>query len=245
MVHLSLRLEAYTKLSEHDRASIERLARKGSREIGARRDLVREGDAPKSVFLIMEGWACRYKQLPDGRRQIVSLFLPGDICDLNIYILKEMDHSIGAITPLKVAEIGRDEFEQLMQGHPRITQALFWDQLVTVSVQREWTLNLGQRTAYERIAHLFMELFLRLEAVGLTQGNSCDLPLTQVDIADASGLTAVHVNRMLQELRKEGLIELQGRRLTILDAQGLKAAALFNSNYLHLDREGAHLDAND
>ncbi len=245
MTPLPLRLEAYTKLSHDDRASIERLSRKGSREVGPRRDLVREGDKPKSVFLIVDGWACRYKQLPDGRRQIVSLFLPGDICDLNVYILKEMDHSIGAITPLKVAEIGRDEFEQLIQGHPRITQALFWDQLVTVSVQREWTLNLGQRTAYERIGHLFLELFLRLEAVGMTQGNSCDFPLTQVDIVDASGLTAVHVNRTLQELRKEGLIELQGRRLTILDMQRLKTAALFNSNYLHLDREGAHLDAND
>jgi CRP-like cAMP-binding protein len=156
-----------------------------------------------------------------------------------------MDHSIGAITTLKVAEIGPDEFEQMMRDNPRIAQALFWDELVTVSVQREWTLNLGQRTAYERISHLFVELFLRLQAVGRTQGKSCDFPLTQVDIADASGLTAVHVNRTLQELRKEGLIELQGRRLTILDMNALKNAALFNENYLHLNREGAHLDAND
>ncbi|HEX8532610.1 MAG TPA: Crp/Fnr family transcriptional regulator [Allosphingosinicella sp.] len=213
--------------------------------MGARRDLIREGDEPKSVFLVLDGWACRYKQLPDGRRQIVGLFIPGDICDLNVYILKEMDHSIGAITNLKVAEIGRDDFEQLMQANPRVMQALFWDELVTVSVQREWTLNVGQRTAYERISHLFVELFLRLKAVGLADGNSCDLPLTQVDIADASGLTAVHVNRTLQELRKEGLIELQGRKLVIPDLTALKNAALFNDNYLHLNREGAHLDAND
>jgi CRP-like cAMP-binding protein len=242
---LALRLEAYTKLSQEERAHIERLSRKGLRDVGARRDLIREGDRPKSVFLILEGWACRYKQLPDGRRQIVALFVPGDICDMNVYILKEMDHSIGAITALKAAEIGRDEFEQLMHDNPRVMQALFWDELVTVSVQREWTLNLGQRTAYERLAHLFVELFLRLKAVGLTNGKSCDFPLTQVDIADASGLTAVHVNRTLQELRKEGLIELQGRRLTIPSVAALKNAALFNDNYLHLDREGAHLDAND
>jgi CRP-like cAMP-binding protein len=242
---LSLRLEAYTKLSQDNRASIDGVSRKTTREIGARRDLIREGDRPKSVFLIVEGWACRYKQLADGRRQIVSVFLPGDVCDMNVYILKEMDHSIGCITRVKVCEIGREDFERLMHDHPRITQALFWDELVTIAVQREWTLNLGQRTAYERLSHLFVELFLRLEAVGLTQGKSCDFPMTQVDIADASGLTAVHVNRTLQELRREGLIELQGRRLTIPDLEALKAAALFNDNYLHLDREGAHLDAND
>jgi CRP-like cAMP-binding protein len=242
---LALRLEAYTKLSKDDRASIDRLARKGVREVAARRDLVREGDTPRSVFLVLEGWACRYKTLPDGRRQVVGLFIPGDICDLNIYILKEMDHNIGAITALKVAEMPRDDFERLMMDHPRVTQALFWDELVTVSIQREWTLNLGQRTAYERLAHLFAELFLRLKVVGLTRGNSCDFPMTQVDIADASGLTAVHVNRTLQELRRDGLIELQSRTLTIPDLTALKNAALFNDNYLHLDHEGAHLDAND
>jgi CRP-like cAMP-binding protein len=242
---LALRLEAYTKLSQTDRAKIQRVSERNVREIGARRDLTREGDRPKSIFLIREGWAARYKQLPDGRRQVVGFFLPGDICDLHVYILKEMDHSIGAITALKVAEIGRDEFEHLMDESPRVTQALFWDELVSVAIQREWTLNLGQRTAYERLAHLFVELYLRLRAVGLTQGNMCDFPLTQVDIADATGLTAVHVNRTLQELRREGLIELQGRRLTIPDLAALKNVALFNENYLHLDREGAHLDAND
>ncbi len=154
-----------------------------------------------------------------------------------------MDHNIGAITPLKVAELPRDDFERMMTDHPRITQALFWDELATVSIQREWTLNLGQRTAYERIAHLLCELFIRLQSVALTRGNSCDFPLTQADIADASGLTAVHVNRTLQELRKDGLIELQSKTLTIPDLQALKNAALFNDNYLHLNGEGRHLDA--
>jgi CRP-like cAMP-binding protein len=240
-----LRLQAYTKLSRDDLTAIEQLTRKGLREIPARRDVVREGDKPRSVFLVLDGWACRYKQLPDGRRQVVGFFVPGDICDLNIYILREMDHTIGAISPVKVAEVPADEFQQLMADHPRITQALFWDELVTVAIQREWTLNLGQRTAYERIAHLFIEMFLRLQVVGRTKGNSCDFPLTQSDIADATGLTAVHVNRTLQDLRRDGLIELHSRTLTIPDMAGLKSAAMFNDNYLHLDREGAHLDAND
>lgn len=242
---LSFRLEAYTKLSQDDRAQLDRLVRRGVREVAPRRDLIREGDKPTSIFLILDGWACRYKQLPDGRRQIVGLFIPGDVCDMNVYILKEMDHTIGAITKVRLAEIPADEFEALMHASPRITKALYWDELVTVAVQREWTLNLGQRTAYERISHLLIEMYTRLKAVGLTQDQSCDFPLTQGDIADATGLTSVHVNRTLQELRRNTLIELHGRRLTILDMPTLKRAAMFNDNYLHLDREGAHLDAND
>ncbi|HEV2746734.1 MAG TPA: Crp/Fnr family transcriptional regulator [Allosphingosinicella sp.] len=242
---MPLRLHAFTRLSRDDVAAIEGLSSNGLREIGARRDLIREGDRPRSVFVVLDGWACRYKTLPDGRRQIVGFFIPGDICDLNVYILRQMDHSIGAITQLRVAEIAAEDFDRLMIEHPRITQALYWDELVTVSIQREWTLNVGQRTAYERLAHLLVELFVRLEAVGLADRHSCHFPLTQSDLADATGLTAVHVNRTLQELRRDRLIELQGRTLTIPDMPALKAAALFNDNYLHFDREGAHLDAND
>jgi CRP-like cAMP-binding protein len=242
---LTLRLEAFTRLSSDDRAAIGRISHKSVREVGARRDLIREGDCPRFIYLVLDGWACRYKALPDGRRQIVAFFIPGDLCDLNIYILHEMDHSVGAITPLKVAEIGRDEMEQLTVDRPRVTQALWWNELVTVAIQREWTLNLGQRTAFERLAHLLVEIFLRLETVGMTQGNGCDFPLTQVDLADATGLTPVHVNRTLQELRKTGLIELHSKYLTIPDMAALKEAAMFNDNYLHLKGDGRHLDANE
>lgn len=239
---LHLRLDAYTRLSRDDRAAIERISRV-QREVAPRRDLLREGDRPRHVHLIVEGWACRYKTLPDGRRQILAFFVPGDLCDLNIYILKEMDHSIGAITRLKVADISREEMDELTLNHPRVTQALWWQELTNASIQREWTLNVGQRSAFERIAHLLVEQFLRLECVGLTNGLSCDFPLTQNDLADACGLTAVHVNRTLQELRRTGLVVLQGRTLTIPDLEALKNAALFNSNYLHLDRDRQYLDA--
>lgn len=242
---LELRLQAYTKLSSDDRASIDRLSRTSVRKYGARRDLVREGEKPRSVFLMLEGWACRYKQLPDGRRQIVAFFVPGDICDMEIYILKEMDHSVGSLTAVRAAEISQDDFDRLMLDHPRVTQALHWDLLVTVAVQREWTLNIGQRTAYERLAHLFCELFLRLQVVGLTRGDTCDLPITQADLADATGLTSVHVNRMLQDMRRDGLIELQNRQLRVPDLAALMDAAMFTPNYLHLGREGRGLDAND
>lgn len=241
---LALRLEAFTRLSSEDKAAVGRVS-KISRVIAPRRDLIREGERPHYVHLMIEGWACRYKALPDGRRQIVAFFVPGDFCDLNIYVLKEADHSIGAITRLAVADISREDMDLLTTHYPRITQALWWESLVNAAIQREWTLNIGQRTAYERIAHLLVELFLRLKSVGLTNGISCDFPLTQTDIADATGLTAVHVNRTLQELRREGLIILERKHLTIPTLQKLKDVAMFNANYLHLDHEGRHLDANE
>lgn len=242
---LRTKLEAFTRLSDSDRAAIDRAVARNVRAFAARRDLAREGECPSAVYIVLEGWACRYKTLPDGRRQIVAFFVPGDMCDLNLFILKEMDHNIGAITPLRVVELGREELERLTEEHPRITRALWWNELVTVAIQREWTLNVGQRTAYERISHLLCEMFLRLRTVEMTDGESCEFPITQTDIGDATGLTSVHVNRTLQQLRGERLIELHGRRLTILDFPRLRAAALFNDNYLHLDREGRHLDAND
>ena len=241
---LALRLEAFTRLSADDRTAIAKIS-KVSRVIPPRRDVIREGERPRYVHMIVDGWACRYKTLPDGRRQVVAFFIPGDFCDLNVYILKEMDHSIGAITRLSVADVSRDDMDMLTTHYPRITQALWWESLVNGAIPREWTLNIGQRTAYERISHLLVELFLRLRSVGMTNGISCDFPLTQTDIADATGLTAVHVNRTLQELRRDGLIVLERKRLTIPDIKQLMAAAMFNSNYLHLDHEGRHLDSNE
>jgi len=237
------KLDAFTRLSEDDRAALARLCR-NVRRVDARRDLISEGDKPKVINLMLEGWACRYKTLPDGKRQLISLFVPGDFCDLNVYILKEMDHSIGAITRLKVAEIDREAMDELTANYPRITQALWWHELVAAAIQREWTVNIGQRTAYERLAHFFVEVFLRLRTVGLTDGASCEFPLTQTDLAEATGLTAVHTNRMLQELRSDGMIRLERRRLTIPDLTKLMQAAMFNPNYLHLDQEGASLNAN-
>jgi CRP-like cAMP-binding protein len=156
-----------------------------------------------------------------------------------------MDHSIGAITRLKVAMITPEEMSALTEGRPRVTQALWWHELVTTAIQREWTVNLGQRSAYERLGHLLVELYLRLKTVGRAQDGRCDFPLTQNDLADATGLTAVHVNRTLQELRRDGLIELERKQLHILDLERLRDVSMFNANYLHLEREGRHLDAND
>jgi len=241
---LTRKLEHFVKLSEEERRALDVLASQHVRERRARVDIIGEGEKPDNLKLMLKGWACRYKVMEDGRRQIVDFLVPGDLCDLNIYILREMDHSIGAITPVVYAQISREAFEAATEGRTRLMQALWWDTLVSSAIQREWIANIGQRSALERVAHLLLELFHRMEAVGLTDGDRCAMPITQTELADALGLTAVHINRMVQELRGTGLIELSGKTLTILDRDGLTRTAQFNPHYLHLQREGRHLDAN-
>jgi CRP-like cAMP-binding protein len=234
------RLEEYAHLSLPARQALEKLSSLPVRVIEARRDLIRQGESPRQVYLILKGWACRYKILPNGRRQIVDFPIPGDLCDLNIYILSRLDHSIGAISDLQVIEIGQAEFEALALGQAEVMQALWWQELVSKSYHREWIVNVAARSALERLAHLLCEMFLRLESVGETEGYSCDFPPTQIDIADATGLTPVHVNRTLQALRREGLITLDRNTLTIPDMDALKAIGQFNPDYLHLARLQRH-----
>jgi CRP-like cAMP-binding protein len=239
------KLEHFVRLSPADHAVLNRAASERVRRFGPRVEISREGDKPKDVHLMLSGWACRYKQLEDGRRQVLSFFLPGDICDLNVFILREMDHSIATVTPVTIAELSRGFFDEIGTGHPRIATAFWWESLVNAAIQREWTMNLGQRTAFERVAHLLCEIFLRLRMAGLTQAVACEFPLTQSDLADATGLSKVHINRTLQELRSASLIVLKGKTLIVPNLERLIDAALFNPNYLHMEREGRQLDANE
>lgn len=240
---LVAKLQQFTQLSDADRQMLEALTREPPRRFPPSTDIVSEGDEPKVVRLVMAGWAYRYKQLPDGRRQMVALFLPGDLCDHNVFVLSAMDHSIGTLSAVTLVEIPPAIFEAMMTAHPRVTRALWWESLVNAAVQREWMLNLGRRSASERLAHLFCEVFYRLRGIGLTQGSACDMPLTQTDLADLIGMTPVHVNRVMQTLRRQKLVELRSRRLTIPDLAALEKVALFSPNYLHLDHVGARFDA--
>ncbi len=245
MTSLIRKLEHFVRLSQADRAVLARAGAERVRKFGPRVDIAREGDKPKDVHLVLSGWACRYKQLEDGRRQVVSFFLPGDLCDLNIFILREMDHTIGTITSVSIADLSREFFDEISAEYPRIVTAFWWESLVSAAIQREWTMNLGQRTASERMAHLLCEIFFRLRIAGLTREDSCEFPLTQADLADATGLSKVHVNRTLQELRSAGLIVLKGKMLVVPSLERLMNAGLFNANYLHMEREGRQLDANE
>jgi CRP-like cAMP-binding protein len=198
-------------------------------------DLIAEGDRPVSVRMILSGWACRYKTLEDGRRQIVNFALPGDVCDSQIYLVSQMDHSIGALTPVAYADIERRRFEELIAGDRTVAEAFWCEALVMNAIQREWVINIGRRDALERVAHLFCELFERLRWVDLVERDSCNFPVTQMDMADATGLSIVHLNRTLQALRGAGLITLRERSLTFHDLGALRDVALFNPSYLHLD----------
>jgi len=206
-----------------------------AREFAAHEDVISQGDRTGGVKLLLQGFACRYKVLEDGRRQIVAYFVPGDLCDLRVFILKRMDHSICAVGPSRVATIAPDDILMLTNNFPKLTRALWWSTLVEEAIAREWIVNVGQRNARERMAHLFCELLFRFRAVGLSDGNSCTLPLTQVELAETLGLSAVHVNRTLQELRRQKLITFEGGTLTIDNLDGLAQLALFHPDYLHLD----------
>lgn len=229
-------LSRYMPLNAEDRAALTMLQVGPICSKEARGDLAREGENPNVIRLLLSGWACRYKDLPDGRRQIVGFFLPGDFCDLSVYILSELDHSIGALTPVQYFEILPHQFQQVIEARPHLLRALLWHEMVASGIQREWLLSIGQRTPEERLSHLFVELYLRLKAVGQAQDHCFDFPITQHHLAEAIGISLVHVNRTLQEMRRKGLIELAERQLRILDFEKLKRIAMFNNNYLHFNR---------
>jgi CRP-like cAMP-binding protein len=209
------------------------------RTIPAKADILKEGERPNHVHIMVEGWAARYKTLADGSRQIVAFLIPGDFCDLHVAVLGHMDHGIVALNSCRVAFIPSDELDALTANHNGLTKALWWSTLVDESVLREWVLNVGRRDADERIAHLLCEMHARMKMVGLVDDGRLSLPLTQDDLADTTGLTPVHTNRTLQRLRKEGLIEIGGGMLTVLDVEGLREAAGFDPSYLHIRRRAS------
>ena len=229
------KLEHGAELDDADRQVLDRAVAEVER-VDADKDLIREGEKPEHIHVVLEGFTVRYKVMPDGQRQIMAYLVPGDMCDLHVHILGEMDHSIGTLTPCRVAYIPHKSIGELTEGHPRINRALWWATLVDESTLREWLVNMGRREAAAQMAHLFCELLLRLQTVGLATENGFELPVTQDELADTLGLSAVHVNRVLQQLRKDGLITFEGKRLTIHDVERLKAFADFDPRYLHLDR---------
>jgi CRP-like cAMP-binding protein len=227
------RLNALQRLSESGIALLEHAVRDGMRHVERGEDLIGEGDAVESSRILLAGWLCRHKMLEDGRRQIVGFVLPGDSCDAHAHLLGKLDHSISALTPATYAEVKGAAFEAIVAAERSVAEAFWCETLISSAIQREWVVNLGRRSALERVAHLLCELFERLRIVGQVDHNSCDFPLTQMDAADAVGLSGVHVNRTLQELRGAGLIVLRGKTLTINDHQGLRDIALFSPGYLH------------
>ena len=232
MNRLTRKLENFAALSDDDKRLLDDVV-SAPYEIPENTDIIREGDAPDNVHLILEGFACRYKLTSDGKRQIMAYLVLGDFCDLHVFILKAMDHGIATLSPCRVVDIPRDRILEMTE-RPALARALWWATLVDEAVLREWLVNIGQREAPERLAHLLCELLLRLRAIGLAESDSYELPITQAELADTMGLSTVHVNRSLQKLRSENLITLKNKYLVILDPDRLKEFGGFNPNYLHL-----------
>ena len=229
------RLGIFASLSEAEKAMLDNLTG-DVRTVAVRTNILRDGERPEHLHLIVEGWAARYKILANGSRQIVAFLIPGDFCDLHVMLLGKMDHGIQTLTECRVAYLPGAEVDRLTSGHNGLTKALWLATLVDEGVLRSWLINNGRRDAYGRIAHLLCELHLRMNMVGLVEGNRFDLPLTQEDLADATSLTPVHTNRVLQRLRKAGLIELGGRVLTVPDVEAIRRVAGFDPSYLHIKR---------
>ncbi|MEE1610764.1 Crp/Fnr family transcriptional regulator [Microvirga sp. CF3016] len=202
-------------------------------------DIVRVGDSPSQCCLLLEGFTCVYKLTAEGKRQIMAVHVPGDIPDLQSLHLKVLDNSVATMSQCTVGFIQHDDLRRVCERYPRITAAFWRETLVDASIFREWLLNIGRREAYTRMAHLLCEFLARLKAVGLVKDATFDLPITQGELADCTGTSTVHVNRVLQALRADGLIQSRGTQITIPDWEALKEAGEFDPLYLHLKQDEA------
>jgi len=199
--------------------------------------IVREGDRPTHIAVVISGFVYRYKIVDPDKRQIMAFHVAGDMPDLQGLHLDVMDHGVAPSVETRIALIPHKTVFDLTDRYPSLAHILWREALIDGAIFREWVVNVGRRDGVNRVAHLFCELLTKSRAVGLTDSLECPLPLSQTQIADATGLSAVHANRMLQALRKQGLIRLERKRLTVLDWEGLKEAADFDPAYLHFKPE--------
>lgn len=206
------------------------------RTLAADHVAIQAGKVLNFSVMLLDGLMCRYKDLSDGQRQITELHVPGDFADLHSFTLKRLDHSIMTITPCRIAMVPHENLERITELFPHLTRLYWFTTNLDAAIHREWEVSLGRRTALARLAALFCEMKLRLAVVGLTQGNSYDFDLTQTDLAECVGLTPIHVNRTLKELRERGLVQFSRGRVTIHDWDGLADVAEFDPAYLYLEK---------
>lgn len=230
------KLEVRDHLSDDERQVLNGIATR-MKDLGAHEDIFREGDRPSHSTLLLEGFVCRYKLLSEGRRQITAVHIPGDFVDLHSFILKVMDHSIATSTRCKVALVPHERLREITETHPHLARMLWLSTLVDSAIQRRWLTAMGRQSALSHTAHLLCELCLRLKIVGLVENDSFDLPITQAEFGDCTGLSLVHTNRMIQELRGDGLITWRANKLVLVDWDRLVQLAEFDPNYLSLENE--------
>ena len=197
-------------------------------------DIALEGEQPRFLFVILEGWAQKYRELPDGRRQIVGFCLPGQVCDIALLTRTPYGHTVAAIDRLRVAAIGPEDLDELIDRCPGLGRALCEAEAIAGAIQREWLVNVGVKSAHERIAHLLCELYM-LQGGGAARAE-VDFPVTQAQIGEATGLTSVHVNRVMRELHDEYGVDFARRRLRIANFDGLARTGSFTGGYLGAPR---------
>ena len=229
-----LRTHRTPKLGEAEAAALEAAVGRTA-EFRAKQIMVRQQVPLTQCTLLLEGFVERYKDTPEGRRQILAIHVPGDFVDLHSYPLKRLEHSVAALTAVKVASFPHTAIRSLTDHSSTLTELLWRSTLIDAAINREWIVSIGARSAAVRLAHLFCEMYTRLERVEMTDGTRFALPLTQIDLADATGLTPVHANRMLRQLRETGLVEFRAGVATILDWPALRGFAQFDPGYLFLE----------
>lgn len=221
-------------LSDHDAAALEAAATR-TQDYAAKRVMIRENVPLTQCTLLLSGFVERFKDTPEGRRQILAIHVPGDFVDLHSYPLKRLEHSVAALTPVTVATFPHSDIRNITAASPTLTELLWRSTLIDAAINREWIVSVGARGASVRLAHLLCEMYVRLERIGMTREDEFDFPVTQIDLADATGLTAVHANRMLRQLRERNLVEFRHGLVKIFDWPALKAFAGFDPRYLFLD----------
>jgi CRP-like cAMP-binding protein len=232
---LTRKLSAFVALGEADLETLARFYQR-RRRFQSGHELIHEGQTRASAFILARGWACSYKILPDGERQIVDFQIPGDFLGLRSILFRTADHSIEAITRIEASEVLASDIYDAFSGAPRLATAVLWAASRDEAMVVEHLVNLGRRSAEERMAHFLLELGARLKLVGMGGRTGFDCPLTQYHLADALGLSAVHVNRVLRQLREGGLVTFQKGRVVFDDFERLKELAGFDTGYL--DQEG-------
>jgi len=205
-------------------------------DVPADRVAIREGKAVGYSTILMSGICARRKDMRDGRRQYTELHVPGDFTDLHSFTLKHLDHDIVALSACTFAVVPHEHLKEMTERYPHLTRVYWFLTNLDACIHREWALSLGTRSALASMAHLFCELYVRLELVELARDGAYDLPVTQHELAEMLGITGVHANRTLQRLRKQELMEFARGRVTIKDFEGLKQLAEFDPSYLYLSR---------
>jgi CRP-like cAMP-binding protein len=208
-----------------------------TRKVTAKATFIRAGERLTTSTLLLDGLMCRYKDLRDGQRQVTELHVAGDFADLHSFTLKRLDHNIMALTQCRVAIVPHDRLKRLTEEQPHLTRLYWFTTNLDAAIHREWEVSLGRRNALSRIAHLFCELQTRLSLVGLADDTGYDLRLTQTDLAECTGLTSVHVNRILRELREQHIVEFRSGRVRLNDLPQLKRIAEFDPEFLYLEQQ--------